>query len=233
MISRRWARLAAGLVLVYIVAGLLFHWQWRRALQACAAQRRARGEWVEPGFHPLLDLLFDVTQWPVYAFVNWHYSGTWFATPCDRAQGSPLEVHEQRAVYALVLAFGERWKDVDLLAPDVTEQLQQTYAEFVAPELLAHWLANPHDAPGRVGSSPWPDRIEIAQIRPIQPGRYAVEGFVVERTSQGEARRVPIRLTVERRGERWLITEMDVSPEDAPSTDSARPKPAVSLRVGR
>ncbi|NPA26288.1 MAG: hypothetical protein GXO36_01620 [Chloroflexi bacterium] len=90
--TRRWRFWFGLIVALYLGIGLVFHWQWTRALRACDELRRARGEWVDPGFSPWLELFFDATYWPVYAWVNWQYSGTLFATPCDRMTTTPTPV---------------------------------------------------------------------------------------------------------------------------------------------
>jgi hypothetical protein len=66
-------------------------------------------------------------------------------------------------------------------------------------------------ATGRVVSSPWPDRIEITSIV-READRYVVVGFVVEVTSMdvvsgGAAAKNPVRIVLEKREGRWLITE--------------------------
>ena len=66
-------------------------------------------------------------------------------------------------------------------------------------------------APGRVTSSPWPDRIEITSIV-READKYVVVGFVVEVTSievvnGGVAAKIPVRVVLEKREGRWFITE--------------------------
>ncbi|HOQ09731.1 MAG TPA: copper amine oxidase N-terminal domain-containing protein, partial [Syntrophomonadaceae bacterium] len=71
--------------------------------------------------------------------------------------------NEQAVVSKLVADFGQRLKNVSLLAPDdvVTKSIKENYAEYVSPELLAQWQKDPANAPGRLTSSPWPERIDI------------------------------------------------------------------------
>jgi hypothetical protein len=94
-IARKLAFLLLALVLLYLALGLGFHLKWTSALEECRAQRRARGEFVEPEvLGGVIGLLFDVTMWPVYASANVYHDGTPFATPCthprsEASQESP------------------------------------------------------------------------------------------------------------------------------------------------
>jgi len=119
---------------------------------------------------------------------------------------------DEAAVRQLVEGFGQRLQSVSLLAPDAPQQMQQQYGEFVAPALLQTWMGDASKAPGRLVSSPWPDRIEITTIETETADRYVVTGFVIEVTSVelangGAAARVPVRITVERVQGSWRITE--------------------------
>jgi hypothetical protein len=112
----------------------------------------------------------------------------------------------------LVEAFGKRLQNVALLAPDAAQELQAQYANYVSPALLTAWMADLPKAPGRVTSSPWPDRIEIATLIKDSADKYEVNGFVieitsVEVTSGGAAARIPVRIVAERIQGSWLITE--------------------------
>ena len=82
---------------------------------------------------------------------------------------------------------------------------------LVSPELLKEWQNDPQKAPGRVVSSPWPDRIEILSIVKLPDSSYEVKGDIIEVTSVemangGAAARRPITLTVGKIENRWLIT---------------------------
>lgn len=82
-IVRKVALILLALVLIYIALGVGFHFTWQSALEACRAERTARGEFVEPEvFWAPLALAFDATNWPVYAWANIYHDGTPFATPC-------------------------------------------------------------------------------------------------------------------------------------------------------
>lgn len=108
-------------------------------------------------------------------------------------------------VTALVEAFGTHLQQVSLLAADANEQILTQYAEFVAPELLEQWAASPETAPGRVTSSPWPERIEVNSVIPQGAG-YLVDALVVEVTSEGESGRYAALFTVEQVEGQWMIT---------------------------
>jgi hypothetical protein len=85
---------------------------------------------------------------------------------------------------ATVEAFGRVLKNVPLTGtPEIArEAIEQQYAPYVTPELLSQWLANPQSAPGRLTSSPSPDRIGIATVTEQGNGRL-VSGEVIMITS--------------------------------------------------
>jgi hypothetical protein len=120
-------------------------------------------------------------------------------------------VDEDAQVGDLVETFGRRLQAVALLAPDAAEQIQTQYAGLVSPALLKIWMEDTSKAPGRMVSSPWPDRIEIATLVSETADRYVIDGFVVEITSAelasgGVADRIPVHMVVERQQGHWLIT---------------------------
>lgn len=119
---------------------------------------------------------------------------------------------EEAEVRALVESFGQRLKFVSLLAPSAAQDVQKQYSEFVSPALLETWIKYVSQAPGRMVSSPWPDRIEITTLEKEAPDRYVIKGFVVEITSteagtDKAANKIPVRIVVERDQGLWLITE--------------------------
>jgi hypothetical protein len=117
---------------------------------------------------------------------------------------------EDSTVRAVVEHFGSLMKNVSLLAPDASVQIQGQYAAYVAPELLAVWKANPESAPGRKTSSPWPEKINVVSIIPAGVGVYSVEANVVEFTNASggptPAAVYPTSMRVENRGGQWLIS---------------------------
>lgn len=114
-------------------------------------------------------------------------------------------------IRTLVKNFGERLQIVSLLAPDAADQIQEQYAAFVSEDLLAAWAADPSSAPGRLTSSPWPDRIEISAVELQPDGSYLVTGSVIEVTSAEEANggvaaQYPVEITVSQVESQWFIT---------------------------
>lgn len=134
--------------------------------------------------------------------------------PPDTVQPA-TDAARQQAVRDVVGRFGERLRDVSLLAPDsiVTAALRQAYGALVTPALLATWVAHPDSAPGRRVSSPWPGRIRIDSLRPAGAERVVVTGAVlyatsVERAQGGSAATAPVRLEVSRGADgEWRISD--------------------------
>lgn len=118
----------------------------------------------------------------------------------------------KEAVADLVEDFGSKLKTVSLQAPKdiVSKSMQENYSDFVSPTLLAEWQSDPQNAPGRMLSSPWPERIEILSIEKLSEDAYEVEGEIIEITSTekvsgGVAAKRPITLVVKKIENRWLI----------------------------
>lgn len=119
---------------------------------------------------------------------------------------------------AVVERFGERLRDVSLLAPDSTvrDQIRQAYAPYVTRGLLDAWVARPDSAPGRKVSSPWPDRIRIDTVSPAGLHTCRVVGQLIYATSVNETQggdtlreRVVLRVTGD---SAWRIDDYDVRP---------------------
>ena len=85
----------------------------------------------------------------------------------------------------LVKNFGDSLKMVSLLAPEdlVKDSLKESYGEFVSPTLIEKWQSDPANAPGRVTSSPWPERIDILSVNKLSESEYVVYGSIIEMTS--------------------------------------------------
>jgi len=129
-----------------------------------------------------------------------------------KAKSPSTGERDQAAVASLVEAFGGKLQAVSLQAPKdvVKKSIQENYGDLVSPALLAQWVSNPSNAPGRVTSSPWPDRIEILNIKKLSEQTYEVKGEIIEITSVekvngGFAAKRPVTLEVKKSGERWLI----------------------------
>ncbi|WP_449240415.1 hypothetical protein [Desulfoscipio gibsoniae] len=120
--------------------------------------------------------------------------------------------NDMTAVKDLVETFGGKLQLVSLQAPKdiVSKSIQENYSAYVSPELLEKWLNAPDNAPGRLLSSPWPDRIEIQDIDNLADNTYEVKGEIIEITSVekvngGAASKHPVVLVVKKIGDRWLI----------------------------
>jgi hypothetical protein len=116
---------------------------------------------------------------------------------------------EQSAVEKAVLDFGKKLNMVSLTASrDVlVKSIEDNYAPFVSPELLEAWRQNPERAPGRMTSSPWPDRIEISKTQKDEDGSYSVGGRVIEITTTGvTANQYSVGLKLRNRDGKWIIT---------------------------
>jgi hypothetical protein len=114
------------------------------------------------------------------------------------------------AVRSVVTQFGARLQQVSLLAPDAAGTLDAAYGPFVSPALLASWKKDPSRAPGRLTSSPWPDRIEIDRLIRTRAG-YTVTGRLVYMTGNevehgGVAGMDVVVIHLRRIGGRWLIS---------------------------
>ena len=131
------------------------------------------------------------------------------ATP---AQTTSSDTAEEIEVRDLVENFGKRLQTVSLMASDAPQEIENQYSDFVSRALLEKWMSDVSKAPGRLVSSPWPDRIEITIISKDGSGRYILTGFVVDVTNMevvngGAADRIPVRVVVQKDQGRWLITE--------------------------
>jgi hypothetical protein len=120
---------------------------------------------------------------------------------------------DEQAVRQVVTDFGKKLQNVTLSAsPQILKQaITDNYSSFVSADLLTAWLANPERAPGRLTSSPWPDRIEIIEITKEDDGAYEVQAKVVEITSTeavsgGVAAEYPVALKLRAQNGQWRIT---------------------------
>lgn len=132
-----------------------------------------------------------------------------------KSQPPKTDEINRKAVESLVENFGKKLQMVSLLAPAdvVTKSMQENYGDLASPELLAKWQSDPQNAPGRMVSSPWPDRIEIIDAKKISKDTYEVKGQIIEITSveqaSGEAAaKRPITLIVKKKENRWVIDDV-------------------------
>jgi len=126
------------------------------------------------------------------------------------------EEAERSAVETVVKAFGSKMQLVPLSGTSgiASSSISAHYSALVSAALLNTWLAAPQSAPGRVVSSPWPDRIDITSTRKDIDGSYVVEGKVIEITSVelqngGVANSYPVRLRLRNVSDTWLISDFE------------------------
>ena len=129
---------------------------------------------------------------------------------------SKISNTQEQEAKSVVLDFGEKLKMVSILAPKktVVKDIQDNYSGYVSPDLLNQWESDPSKAPGRITSSPWPDRIEIASVAKQGNDSYKIEGKVIEITSVeaekgGVANSYVVNIEVQKIGNKWLITEFE------------------------
>lgn len=122
--------------------------------------------------------------------------------------------NDEATVTRLVKNFGQKMKNVSLLAPEdiVKKSIHENYGDLVAPELLSKWQGNPTMAPGRLLSSPWPEYINIIDIGKLANSKYQIKGEIIEMTSTEKVNgdyttKHPLVLVVEQINNDWLITE--------------------------
>ena len=130
----------------------------------------------------------------------------YFAPSLDTAK-------DKADVSELVTNFGSKLKNVPLSGEGSLAQqaIQENYSPYVTPELLQSWLQKPSSAPGRLTSSPWPDRIEVQNVTPQGAG-YIVNGTIdlltsVEAASSSGATAgtIPVVVQVIKNGGAWQI----------------------------
>lgn len=126
-----------------------------------------------------------------------------------------MQGNDEAAIRQLVADFGSRLKNVSLLAPAAVlkENLKESYAGRVAPELLAKWQDDPDNAPGRVTSSPWPEAIAINTVEKTADLCYEIKGDIISMTSMemvsGKiAGKRAVTLQAEKLNGHWLITSL-------------------------
>jgi len=123
--------------------------------------------------------------------------------------------NDEAQITSVVENFGQKLQSVSLLAPEdvLKKSMQENYGEFVSPALIEQWLKDPINAPGRLTSSPWPDRIEILSIEKISEKAYEVKGEIIEITSADNneiAAKRPIILEVAETGGKWLVNNANI-----------------------
>lgn len=118
-------------------------------------------------------------------------------------------------IVSVVEAFGSKLQMVPLVAPEneVAKSIQENYSGLVTPALIEKWINDPQNAPGRVSSSPWPDRIEVLKVNRLSKDEYKVKGNIIEITNVevingGAGAKRPVTLVVKKIDGHWLISEL-------------------------
>jgi type II secretory pathway pseudopilin PulG len=126
------------------------------------------------------------------------------------------DAKDKEDITKLITDFGAVLKDVPLSGSKAVAAAasEKYYAPFVSRAILDAWESDPEKAPGRVTSSPWPDRIEISSLD-LDPddGSYTAQGYVIEITSvevsigsNSSASKYPIAMKLRKQNDRWIIT---------------------------
>jgi hypothetical protein len=134
-----------------------------------------------------------------------------------KEQPKQTDAVDKQSVTNLVDNFGKKLQLVSLLASEdvVKKSMKENYGDLVTPALLAKWQSDPQNAPGRVASSPWPDRIKILSANKSSNDTYEVKGEIIEVTSTekvsgGVAAKRPITCMVKKSGKNWLIDAVTI-----------------------
>ncbi|MFF2754983.1 hypothetical protein ACFVR1_14685 [Psychrobacillus sp. NPDC058041] len=125
--------------------------------------------------------------------------------------------NEEQTVLGVVEKFGKSLQHVSLLGPkeQLEENMQDYYGDIVSPELIKQWLTDPIKAPGRLSSSPWPDRIDIITKEKKSEHAYTLSGEIIEIANIDEVvSKIPIKLVVEKVRDQWLINEVTLGKEE-------------------
>ncbi len=91
----------------------------------------------------MLGLLFNMTNWPVYAWANIYHFGTPFATPCSHSEVTRIsDEEEEGAVRYVVESFGKRLQNVPLQSPNATQMIIEQYTEWLDERpLQCYWAS--------------------------------------------------------------------------------------------
>lgn len=123
------------------------------------------------------------------------------------------------AIRKVVLTFGKRLKMVSIMSEKeiLIRSIKEVSSDLVTSTLLDKWIKTPTTFPGRLVSSPWPDRIEILKIIKKSDTKYEVNGKIIEITSNevikgGIAAERNIVLQLKKQGLRWLIDAIKLGP---------------------
>lgn len=140
-------------------------------------------------------------------------------------------IYNDAAVRETVMQFGNKIKNVSLLAEEkmLVDTIKKEYRPFVTNNLLLQWEMNPTLAPGRLTSSPWPEKIEVLTVTPGSNNEYVVKGTIVQVVNGESGQRIttgtiPIQLTVVDGGDGWRIATYEEVRQPTTSDTSEFPK---------
>ena len=139
--------------------------------------------------------------------------------PSSSMQTGTAAADTRSAVRTVIERFGRQMQKISTLAPPeaVRRELPTVYGNLLSSTLLADWQAHPDRVIGREGSSPWPARIEVAQIDCARRNTCRATGKVDYITSNELARggvfmRRVITLQLAHTGQGWRITSVHLTP---------------------
>jgi hypothetical protein len=137
-------------------------------------------------------------------------AGAWWWSTRAPADSPEAQLAARRTVET----FGQQLKMVPLLAePSVRNDAFDTYYKpYVSSRLLDRWKSDSSVAPGRLTSSPAPDRIEVYEVV-RNGGAYLVRGNLIETSSSGPAQAYLVVARVEHQGGAWVLTDFQGGPE--------------------
>lgn len=134
---------------------------------------------------------------------------------------------EKNEVVEFVQKFGGQLKMVSLLSPEdvLKDDMHKYYGNYVTDDLIEKWVKNPGNAPGKLTSSPWPERISVTSAEKTDEDRYIVNGTIYEITSDqiqkvGFAAKRPITLEVSKTDGKWIIDSLEMGEYEEVSKDS-------------
>jgi hypothetical protein len=144
----------------------------------------------------------------------------------EKPEEPGTEEENLKAIEKLIDQLGQKLKNVSLSSPPdiLKDHLEENYKGLISGELIQKWADNPSQGLGRQTSSPWPDRIEIDQIKKVGPGHYLLTGQVIEVTSVevsqgGYSGKYPVDLTVTLQEGQWLVTGFNRGPYESKEPD--------------
>jgi hypothetical protein len=132
----------------------------------------------------------------------------------------------EQVVTDLTHQIGEDMQKISLLGPKdtVESDIERYYKPIVTPELYAIWKTDINLVPGRVTSSPYPQKIDITRTEKMSKTKYRIFGTVVEvANGAGDTTEVagtyPITITYSYLNGKWLISELEKGPYAAEEQD--------------